>query len=500
MLEEHFSVLLGEMGRFLMHLFKKENDTVQVICLPHEEVNKGDYLLIEDFQCNRSLLIQVVDIQFVNLPGLMEDLLREGVTENNVFGNDYDPLNLNSQVNLLRDIKLLIAKIRCSINDNRIVNLNVSWVPSRVTSRICKIETRKLFELLGMGKRRPILIGESEGGYGLRIDADTLDGGLSIITGRKGTGKSHLSKLLVLGLISHGAPCIVFDVNGEYINLGSDENGEKNLYADRISVLEPKNNFKVTLAYTGKTIFSNILSNILGLPEASLRELLRIWSEIEKCEPVTIRKIKDSVRLSSLNEHVREAIFSRLYTIERSGFFTDENVDCRKVEDELARFSRGGALILNLNKVSSLERKIIVEFMLGKLVELLNLWIVKAVFLFAEEAHLYLRETYWEDIITRMRHLGLFTIFITNQPSTIQEDIYRQADSIFLFNFKNENDLNAISKVAKVDGETMKLIVHSLQPHYCLTIGQITREIPLIVKIREINNAKTMGETRKFFI
>ncbi|MEM2915316.1 MAG: DUF87 domain-containing protein [Candidatus Bathyarchaeia archaeon] len=480
-----------------MQLFKKENDTVQVICLPYEEVNKGDYLLVEDFQSKRNLLIQIVDIQFVNLPGLMEDLLRDGMAENNIFGDDYDPLNLDSQITLLRDVKLLIGKIRCSISD-KTLDLNVSWAPSRIASRTRKIEPRKLFELLGIGRKRPILIGESESGYDLRIDADALDGGLSIITGRKGTGKSHLSKLLVLGLINYGAPCIVLDVNGEYTNLGLYENGEKNPYADKITVLEPGCNFKVTLDYTGKNTFSNIMNNILNMPETSLRELLRAWSEIEKNGPVTVRRLKEHIKLSNLNEHVQEAIFSRLYTIERSGFFTDENSGLQKVEDILSKFSGGGALILNLSRLSALERKIIVEFILGKLVELLNRWIVKAVFLFAEEAHLYLRETYWEDIVTRMRHLGLFTIFITNQPNTIQEDIYRQADSIFLFNFKNENDLNAISKVAKVDSETMKAIVHSLQPHYCLTIGQVTREIPLVVKVRKMN-IKTMGETRKFF-
>ena len=45
-----------------------------------------------------------------------------------------------------------------------------------------------------------------------------------------------------------------------------------------------------------------------------------------------------------------------------------------------------------------------------------------------------------------MRHFGIFTTFITNQPDTIQETIYRQADNIFLFNFTNEHDLDVVSK------------------------------------------------------
>ena len=81
--------------------------------------------------------------------------------------------------------------------------------------------------------------------------------------------------------------------------------------------------------------------------------------------------------------------------------------------------------MINLKNTSNIDRQIVVEYVLGKLVNSLSNWKLKAVFLFAEEAHLYLRETYWDDIVTRMRHYGIFTTFITNQPDTIQETIYR---------------------------------------------------------------------------
>ncbi len=480
-----------------MKLFKKENGTIQILCFPDEDVRKGDYLLIEDFRNKRSLLVQVVDIQFANFPGLMEDLLRDELTEKIVFGDDFDPLNLESQATLLRDVRILLGKIRCSIEEGKL-NMNISWLPSRTHSRVYRLDAERLIELLSLGKKRPVKIGEIGRGLELAIDVDSLDGGLSIITGRKGTGKSHLSKLLMLGLVEYGAPCVVFDVNGEYINLGLNRNGEKNRYYEKIVVLEPAKNFKITLDYAGKHILANILAHILGLPETSLREFFRVWSETAKTDLPTIRKIMERIKLSNLHEHIKEALLSRLYTLERSGFFTENKSELVKVEDVLKRISSGGIIVLNLSGLPNLERKIVVEFMLGKLVELLGKWIVKAIFLFAEEAHLYLRETYWEDIITRMRHLGLFTIFITNQPDSIHEDIYRQVDTIFLFNFKNENDLNTITKVSKIDSETMKSIAYSLEPYHCLAIGQATKEIPLIIKVKELP-VKTMGETRKFF-
>jgi uncharacterized protein len=120
--------------------------------------------------------------------------------------------------------------------------------------------------------------------------------------------------------------------------------------------------------------------------------------------------------------------------------------------NELLIQRKGGrAIVINLKNTSNIDRQIVVEYVLGKFVDSLSNWKLKAVFLFAEEAHLYLVETYWDDIVTRILHYGFFTIFITNQPDTIQETIYRQADNIFLFNFTNGHDLDVVSRAARVE-------------------------------------------------
>ena len=97
-----------------------------------------------------------------------------------------------------------------------------------------------------------------------------------------------------------------------------------------------------------------------------------------------------------------------------------------------------------------------------------------------------------------MRHFGLFTNFVTNQPDTIKENIYRQADSIFLFNFTNERDLETVSKASRVDSETVKSIAQELPPHHCLLIGKVVKDFPVMAKVRALD-IKTMGHTRLFF-
>jgi len=143
-------------------------------------------------------------------------------------------------------------------------------------------------------------------------------------------------------------------------------------------------------------------------------------------------------------------------------------------------------------------RRIVVELLLSKITELLSHTRLRAVFLFAEEAHLYLRETYWDDIVTRMRHLGIFTTFVTNQPDTIQESIYRQADNIFLFNFTNERDLDVVARAAKIDGESVKLLVKDLPVGHCLAIGDVVRDFPVVVNVRPLD-VEALGGTRFFF-
>ena len=212
-----------------------------------------------------------------------------------------------------------------------------------------------------------------------------------------------------------------------------------------------------------------------------------------------MHELGETIRDWRCNTHVRDALFSRYYALVNSGFFTDNVAEATLLEQYLFKAkNEGGAIIINLRNTSSIDRQIVVEYVLGKLVELLTSWKLKAVFLFAEEAHLYLRETYWDDIVTRMRHFGIFTTFITNQPDTIRENIYRQADNIFLFNFTNEHDLEVVSRAARVDAETVKSIARDLPPHHCLILGRVVKDFPMVVKVKALD-VKTMGETRLFF-
>ena len=481
-------------------LYKKEGNTVQIVCLPTEQFKKGDYLIIEDKRAGKALLVQIIDIQFANVPGILEEILRECSQEQEyIEGEVIDPLEVLSQITLIQDARVLICKIRAAIENGQLTN-NTAWLPSRTYSTIRKVPVSKLFSMAGINGKFPIYLGETKEKSQIFIDAQSLDGRLNIITGKKETGKSHLSKLLVLSLVHYGAIVIVLDLNGEYTGLGYNEEGKPNQYYSKIKVLVPGKNFKITLKQVDLRVMLNILLNALKLPGTSAREFRRIWRFLKERDMLTMRELGETIRNWRCNQHIRDALFSRYYALLNSGFITDNPNEASSLDELLEEAKlNGGALIINMQDISTIDRQIVVEFVLGKLVELLADWRLRSVFLFAEEAHLYLRDTYWDDIVTRMRHYGLFTTFITNQPDSIRESIYRQADNIFLFNFTNERDLETVSKASRVDSETVRSIARDLPPQHCLVLGKAVKDFPVVVKIRALN-VQTKGQTRYFFV
>ncbi|HDJ25991.1 MAG TPA: hypothetical protein ENF34_01580, partial [Candidatus Bathyarchaeota archaeon] len=146
-----------------MRLYRKEGDTLKVLCLPDEEVEKGDYLLVEEPDRRRALLAQVIDVQFANIPGVLEELLRDSMVNCLDCGQDMDPLDLGSHLAYLEDARLLLCKIRGGLLDDELAE-HMYWLPSRSRSYVRKLGTAEVLELSGVGGELPILLGEARDG------------------------------------------------------------------------------------------------------------------------------------------------------------------------------------------------------------------------------------------------------------------------------------------------------------------------------------------------
>lgn len=481
-----------------MKVLSKDGDELKILAMPDEHFFRGDYLKIEDEEQKTAMIVQVYDSSYLDSPGVQDDLLRDELFSSSSIVKQ-DPLQTETINRMIKDARILHCKIRCMVKDGNRMN-DSGWLPSRSISRVSRVSMNELYSLMSSLKDsgRRIKLGWSSAGEDFFINAEDVDGRLNIITGRKEAGKSHLAKLLAAGLIDHGAKLLIFDLNGEYPGLALTKSGLASSYAKKIKVLQPGYNMRFALRYLGKRIMVDLLQHTLEVPGATLREFMRIWDYLEQSGRISLKDMEDAIMHWHCNELVRDALLSRFYAMLSSDLLSDNPRYCINLEEEFARFKEGGAIIVQLSDAAPLARRMIVEVILAKLIELLEHRAIEPVFLFAEEAHLYLRHTYWEDLITRMRHFGVFSTFITNQPDAIGSDIYRQADNIFLYNFTNEKDIEMVAQAAMTDFDTVKSIVKSLQPRSCLVLGKVVGDLPVVIRTAE-TEFQSMGRTRLFF-
>jgi len=464
--------------------------------MPEEDFKKGDYVKISDEKEGRSLIVQVYDDAYLDSMGIQEEILRDELFANTELVHS-DPLQLNSISYMIKDAKVLRCKIRCAV-ERGIALPDMGWLPSRSNSRIARLPLPELYSLMGRRGGRPIRLGSTLSGEEFHINAEDLDGRLTIITGRKEAGKSHIAKLLATGLLDYGAYLLIFDLNNEYGGLSFSRDGTASPYADKVKVLQPGHNLKFTIRYLGRRIMLDIFQNVLEVPGATLREFLRIWDYLESSGKITLKDMEEVIQHWHCNELVRDALLSRYYSLLSSGIFTDSDRYEVRLEDLYSARPEGGAVIISMAGVNPLARRMIVEALLAKVVETLEQRILPPIFLIAEEAHLYLRQTYWEDLITRMRHYGVFTVFVTNQPDALGIGVYRQADNVFLYNFTNDRDLETVSQASMTDAQTVKSIVRSLPPRQCLMLGKAVGDLPVVLQVRDAA-FQVLGFTRLFF-
>ncbi|MDG6990408.1 MAG: ATP-binding protein [Nitrososphaerota archaeon] len=466
-----------------------------MIASPRERVYVGDYLVAIEAQ--KSLVLQVYDERYLDVEGIEEEIAREEVLSASAAGVTSDPTELTTISTLIRDMRILLCKARGTISGGRLTP-RANWMPSRTNSTVSRLMVEDLtgaVETLGV---RDIRLGTVDAGSSFCIPAEALDGRITVITGRKESGKSHLAKILLRGLLENRAYAVVFDLNDEYGTIGQHKDGSETDQARKLKVMRPGRDLKFSLSSVGIRSISNLLSHSLDMPGTSLREFMKIWEQLDGRDELSLASLETAIQMWRCNEFVRDALFARYHTLASCGLFTDSPHQQFDLQDFFTLNRSGGALVVSLSGVSPLNRKMVVELMLSKLVELLERRKIPPVFLFAEEAHLYLRDTYWEDLITRMRHFGVFTVFVTNQPDAIDQKIYRQVDNIFLYNFSNDSDLALVSQASMADSDTVKAIVRTLPPRMCLLLGYAVRNLPVVVSVDPFDSPAT-GLTRRFF-
>ena len=139
---------------------------------------------------------------------------------------------------------------------------------------------------------------------------------------------------------------------------------------------------------------------------------------------------------------------------------------------------------------------IVVDFILRKLTQMGQSGTIKPISLFLEEAQLYVEQPKMINILTRMRHLGIFPTFITNDPRTLPDEVYSLLDNLVAFMFKNEDELRQLAKSGFIDKKSIDALKH-LEKRQCIVVGNLTSNYPIFVQIEPQVGVVMGGETKK---
>jgi hypothetical protein len=120
-------------------------------------------------------------------------------------------------------------------------------------------------------------------------------------------------------------------------------------------------------------------------------------------------------------------------------------------------------------------------------------------FILFEEAHAYVSPQGIDALVTRARHTGITSFFITNTPTALPESVLRAADNLFLFRLPLEEDLRWVGKSALTDFSTLSSLSRALPRYSCLAIGEATGGYPAVLLPDPLTAYDTKGQTRFFF-
>lgn len=392
------------------------------------------------------------------------------------------------------------------------------WIPTRDVE-VTRTSDEEVFTNATRDLGHPLYLGQTLAGKDFYIEGQDLEK-VNVVTGVKGSGKSHLSKVILLQLIEQGAPCLVFDINREYIHLPKLEVDPDTGQTTRRGIIhfEAGGNFRLGVRQFGLAPLMTLMQRF-GLPEVSAlyfeNRLARLWAEAEAMERqqgwaphVGLEQLIDMAESNEFGSGgnslvVNQAIRSRLEALKNTRIFARTDKEAASLGVAYRRIRDGGALVIDVSGLSNLAREgfvqAIIELVKDICVQEIEQESHRYPFIFFEEAHLYVSRQSIDYIVTRARHLGMTSFFVTNMIHGLDETILRQADNLFLLRIPFDDDVRHVSRGASTDYETMAAFVRRLRQNHALVIGNVTAQYPLMFRVDPLLGINTAGETRYFF-
>ncbi len=539
------------MNTLNVQIHRIESDLAELFFNPREvDLRVGETLTLRERESGRAVIVQIIAFRSASYPALareqMQSLVGVPLAEEEILKiqamTQNGHANGNGFVDEMGNIKLAMTKLRKTVppppptkppqagGGNGSPPLNSGgagggrwenwdgWIPARDVE-VSRTDDDEVFANATHSLGHDMRLGRTLTGQDFYIEGQDLEK-VNVITGGKGSGKSHLSKVVLLQLIEQGAPCIVFDINREYIHLPKAEVDEQTgeVLKRGIVHLEAGGNFRLGVRQFGLAPMMTLLQRF-GLPEVSAlhfeNRVSRLFGEAEALEESGKKApylgLEQLIEMTEDQEFggasnalvVNNAIRSRLEALVNTKIFARSPREAASLSRAYRQIRDGGALVIDISALSNLARGGFVQAII-ELIKDLCQWEIehdthRFPFIFFEEAHLYVSRQSIDYIVTRARHLGITSFFVTNMIQGLEEAILRQADNLFLLRIPYEDDVRHVSRGAATDFATMDALVRRLRHRHALVIGNVTAQYPLMFEVDPLRGVNTAGETRFFF-
>lgn len=483
----------------IAQIVSMKSDVIELFVHPgQDEPRPGDIIEILESE-GEGLIAQVIDISSAGYSGAGEAALQEVLEL--AAAERHTLINREPGLADLKKIKAATAKIRRRVHGGQ-------WLPwdGRITARnaaLRRVPVHELVERLSGLAAHPITVGEVSRADGAESETFTFEARcldkLNVIVGNKGFGKSHTGKVVLMQLVGLGAPCVVFDVNEEYVGLPGAE-------VASIGV-----DYALPLAEVGFGTLMSVIDSVFPMTETARANLdyygPRFIDEQRKARGYAtldyLIKKADAGDFGG-GDLVGRAIGERLTKVKGMGLFANGPTKVSIMKTLMTMGEHGGLLVFDLSTLKPRVRKGVVAG-LNRIVERFcedekRGGTKRYPFVFYEEAHLYIDEDDILNIVTRMRHLGMTTTFITNRPELLPKAVMGLVDNLFMLNLASHADVKAVAKSVLTDEATLESFAVALPPHHALIVGTVTGRFPLIVKVGALpEGTPATGVTQSFW-
>jgi len=349
------------------------------------------------------------------------------------------------------------------------------------------------------------------------------------IFGKSGTGKTFLTRLLLIGMLQKGtAVSLVFDMHSEYGWEGRSEEGRKvkalkQLFPERVAVFtldeESSRRRRVSTDFVVRIGYDEIqpedialLRQTLNLTEASVQAVYQLHREfghkrwIESTLDLEDREeTKELLTRLNIHESTYRNLRRGLETIRRLPFLVPEAPD-NPVRRILEYLDRGINVVLEFGRYSDITAYILVANLLtrrihGQYQERMEKALGEDIapphplVITIEEAHKFLNpelasQTIFGTIAREMRKYNVTLLVIDQRPSGIDDEVMSQIGTKITCLLDNDRDIDSV--LAGVSGRSeLKTVLSKLESKQQALVFGHAVPMPVVVRTREYGSAES---------